>query len=351
MTGLTRLDAGDRVPFICGAFCNGDFFSVEDFAGQTLILLAADGVAADVQGQWLAGVQARAGEIAEAGAAAVMLLSMEAPTMMVHISPPTPGVAIAQPGADISAFGGEGPSVDVLVIDRASRIADIIRSDDPTVALSAAVDAARRLMAPESRRRFSAAPVLIVPNLLSPQVRRQLIEAFESGDHQEGAMASIDADGKPLVKLQQAKKHRRDFVLGNNHALYPPVVAALSERLVPEIKRAYQIDIAHADRILIARYDDTGGYFNRHRDNSAPHVAFRQFAVSLNLNTGEYEGGDLEFPEFDNDHYSPPAGAAVVFSATLLHAARPVLKGRRYVLLTFLHDAHAELRRLQVAAG
>jgi predicted 2-oxoglutarate/Fe(II)-dependent dioxygenase YbiX len=351
MTGLSRLDAGDRVPFIFGAFCTGEFFSVEDFAGQTLILLAAEGSGADVQAEWLGAIQARAGEIAHADAAAVMLLSMNAPTMADHINPPTPGVAIAQPGADLSVFGGDGPSPNVLVIDRASRVAEIIREDEPAKAVSAALEAARRLMAPESRRRFSAAPVLIVPNLLDPTLRRQLIDAFEGGDHQEGAMASIDADGKPLVKLQQAKKRRRDFVLGHDHVLYPSVVAALSERLVPEIKRAYQIDIAHADRILIARYDDTGGYFNRHRDNSAPHVAFRQFAVSLNLNTGEYEGGDLEFPEFDNDHYSPPAGAAVVFSATLLHAARPVLKGSRYVLLTFLHDAQAELRRLQLEAA
>ncbi len=77
-------------------------------------------------------------------------------------------------------------------------------------------------------------------------------------------------------------------------------------------------------------------------------MAFRQFAVSLNLNTGEYEGGDLEFPEFDNDLYSPPAGGAVVFSASLLHAAKPVTRGKRYVLLTFLHDAQAEAHRLTI---
>jgi hypothetical protein len=31
----------------------------------------------------------------------------------------------------------------------------------------------------------------------------------------------------------------------------------------------------------------------------------------------------------------------VVFSCPLLHAAVPVTKGRRYVVLTFLHDAEA----------
>jgi predicted 2-oxoglutarate/Fe(II)-dependent dioxygenase YbiX len=79
-------------------------------------------------------------------------------------------------------------------------------------------------------------------------------------------------------------------------------------------------------------------------------VAFRQFAVSINLNTGDYTGGELEFPEFGPDLYLPPAGAAAVFSASLLHAARPVLTGSRYVLLTFLHDRGAEERRVRASA-
>jgi predicted 2-oxoglutarate/Fe(II)-dependent dioxygenase YbiX len=100
---------------------------------------------------------------------------------------------------------------------------------------------------------------------------------------------------------------------------------------------------------LIARYDDTGGYFKRHRDNALPHTAFREFAISLNLNTDEYEGGELLFPEFSDDRYSPPAGGAVVFSSALLHEAAPVLKGRRYVLLSFLCSAEAQARMTQMA--
>ena len=45
----------------------------------------------------------------------------------------------------------------------------------------------------------------------------------------------------------------------------------------------------------------------------------RRFAVSLNLNTGDYEGGCLRFPEFGPHLYVAPAGGAVVFSCSLLH--------------------------------
>lgn len=65
----------------------------------------------------------------------------------------------------------------------------------------------------------------------------------------------------------------------------------------------------------------------------------------MNLNTGEFEGGDLRFPEFDGAPHRPGCGDAVVFSASLLHEVTPVTAGRRYALLTFLHDARAEASR------
>ncbi len=85
--------------------------------------------------------------------------------------------------------------------------------------------------------------------------------------------------------------------------------------------------------------------FSRHRDNSAPHVAYRQFALSLNLNTGDYDGGELLFPEYSDTRFSPPAGGALVFSASLLHEAAPVTSGSRYVFLTFMHTREAEAKR------
>ena len=74
-------------------------------------------------------------------------------------------------------------------------------------------------------------------------------------------------------------------------------------------------------------------------------VAFRQFALSVNLNA-EYEGGYLLFPEFNDHRYRPGIGGGILFSTSLLHEATPVTRGHRYVLLTFLHDARAEARRV-----
>ena len=67
-----------------------------------------------------------------------------------------------------------------------------------------------------------------------------------------------------------------------------------------------------------------------------PSLKDRRFALTLNLNTEEYEGGELIFPEYGPHKYRPSSGGAVVFSCSLLHEALPVTKGRRFALLTFL---------------
>ena len=189
--------------------------------------------------------------------------------------------------------------------------------------------------------------MLVRQGLFDPDLCRRLMHRFETGEHMDGTIASMDPNGALYNKLDAGKKRRRDLVLDVSEPLQIEVAETLSARLVPLIAKAFHAETAFLDRVVIARYDDTGGYFNRHRDNTSPHLAYRQFALSVNLNTGDYEGGALRFPEFNDVAYNPPAGAGIVFSASLLHEASPILRGSRYVLLTFLHSAAAEARRVQ----
>ena len=102
----------------------------------------------------------------------------------------------------------------------------------------------------------------------------------------------------------------------------------------------------------MACYDaEEGGYFRPHIDNGAPETAHRKFAVTINLNSDEFEGGDLRFPEYGRRTYRAPTGGAVVFSCTLLHEATPVTRGRRYATLPFLYDEDgARIRTANAAA-
>jgi predicted 2-oxoglutarate/Fe(II)-dependent dioxygenase YbiX len=105
------------------------------------------------------------------------------------------------------------------------------------------------------------------------------------------------------------------------------------------VNKAFCYGSFQFDRVLIACYDaERGDYFRRHRDNSTPATAHRRFALTLNLNSDEYDGGELVFPEYGDYRYKPPTGAAVVFSCSLLHEALPVTRGQRFALLSFLRD-------------
>lgn len=87
--------------------------------------------------------------------------------------------------------------------------------------------------------------------------------------------------------------------------------ARFQRRVVPEIRKAYHIVVRHMERQLVGCYDAAdGGHFSAHRDNDSIAALHRQFACSLNLNAGEYEGGDLRFPEFGPQTYRRRRAAA-----------------------------------------
>jgi hypothetical protein len=60
--------------------------------------------------------------------------------------------------------------------------------------------------------------------------------------------------------------------------------------------------------------------------------------MSLNLNTEEFTGGELRFPEFCDQRYRPDT--AMAFSSALLHEALEVEGARRLVLIAFLYGEY-----------
>jgi peroxiredoxin/predicted 2-oxoglutarate/Fe(II)-dependent dioxygenase YbiX len=188
------------------------------------------------------------------------------------------------------------------------------------------------------------APILVVPRIFEPELCRALIQYYEErGGVPSGFMRDID--GKTVHVKDDNYKRRRDEDI-QDEALRKACMVRIHDRLVPEIEKAYAFKATRIERYIVACYEaKDAGYFRMHRDNTTKGTAHRRFAVSLNLNTGEYEGGDLRFPEFGRQTYTPPAGGAVVFSCSLLHEATPVTTGRRFAFLPFLYDdAAARIR-------
>ncbi len=340
--GPATLSAGDRLPFCYGMSGAQRYYSFEEQAGRPSVLILAGETPPSAVAALIEAFAARAADFAARTADICVLAKVGAPGWPTARTPE--GVTLVH-CMDAALFLAAGAPPVVLVADRALTLLARLDGDDPAATLVAA------LTALDGREAGYPAPVLLRPGLLGAELCRRLIARFEAGGHVEGAMASIDAEGGAINRIDAAKKHRRDLTLDPAEPLHDEVLAALAGRLVPEIAKAFQVQVAHVDRVLVARYDDTGGYFRRHRDNSSAHTAYREFALSVNLNAGDYEGGQLLFPEFDDRAHAPPTGAGFVFSASLLHEAAAVTRGARYVLLTFLHSPAAEARRQAALAA
>jgi predicted 2-oxoglutarate/Fe(II)-dependent dioxygenase YbiX len=142
---------------------------------------------------------------------------------------------------------------------------------------------------------------------------------------------------------------RRVDVFLDDRALYDAFRQRLERRVLPEMWRAFRFRAASFEAPRIGCYAaEDAGAFGAHRDNRTPYTAHRRFAMSLNLNTGDYAGGSLRFAEFGPETYEPEAGGAVIFCCDLLHEALPVTAGERMAIFTFFTDAEgaAQERRL-----
>ena len=334
------LSPGDRVPFWTAVDLDRRFHSADGQAGRACVLVIGR------EERLLRAFAAAASGFAACDCDILVMLPFAAiPMLYREGEAATAGLPVRLHRDD--PFAAAGGGVPVLVVDRSGRLAMV--ADAATRAPADLVGAALAVACAAQASPVPRAPVLVLPGLLDAALCRDIVAGFAAAATFESPVSGIGADGRAADRIDHDRKRRRDWLLDPETPLHARVVAALAHRCVPELDRAFQHQVAHGDRIIVARYDSGAGHFRRHRDNAAPAVAFRQFALSVNLNTGAFEGGDLRFPEYDATPLRPGRGEGVVFSASLLHEVTDVTAGCRYALLTFLHDAAAERRRMAPA--
>jgi predicted 2-oxoglutarate/Fe(II)-dependent dioxygenase YbiX len=192
------------------------------------------------------------------------------------------------------------------------------------------------------------APVLLIPRVLDHAFCDGLIAFFEETGGQPSGVARIDGDTANW-KPDPSVKMRRDVYLTEGVWL-DRVREMLVRRVLPEIDRCFSFRVTQHEVLKLIRYDETGGYFRPHRDNETRDTQHRRFAMTLNLNTGDYEGGQLHFPEFGPELYEAERGGAAIFSCSLLHEAMPVTQGKRYALLGFFFGEGQRMENMRYQA-
>ena len=248
--------------------------------------------------------------------------------------------------ADCSAHGTGQPEDGIFLFDPTLRV----MASWPLGKAKEAFDIFPRLGPPEAHAGVpQCAPVLIAPRIFEPAFCQHLIQHY----HEQGSFASgvtREKDGLTTVELDNSVKKRFDCTI-TDETLQQAIMQRIYWRLAPHIEKAFQFKVTRMERYIVSCYDSaTGGYFKAHRDNTTKGTAHRRFAVSINLNAEDYEGGDLMFPEFGTARYRAPTGGAVVFSCSLLHEATPIIKGQRFAFLPFLYDEEgARIREANAA--
>lgn len=245
------------------------------------------------------------------------------------LAPETPGVA--------------PPDRRVMVLDANQRLVaqSVAASPDAVIrTMRDAIDVARSDRPQEQVLFGSAAPVLMLPRVFEPSFCAMLIERWSSGERADGGVASRYGN------VMAADRKRTEDHIVTDEALAKQISDRLAYRIGPELAKVFAWDVPFGfdAHVIISYAAEAQHYFRAHRDNGTPQTADRTFAVSLNLNE-DYGGGELVFPEYGPTRYKPKAGAAAVFSCSLLHEALPVAEGRRFVLTTFFRNTQAQQRR------
>jgi hypothetical protein len=178
-----------------------------------------------------------------------------------------------------------------------------------------------------------AAPVLIVPRVLPVELCEELISRFDDWEPEASPMPA--ANGADL-NVDPERKSRRDVLIGDAD-LEQEVIATIARRVLPEVAKSFHYQATHFERLKLVSYTaESKGHFATHRDSTSPATAHRRFALTINLNAEDYDGGDLVFPEYGDARYRPETGGAIVFSGNHAHAVTPVTRGDRYAIVSFM---------------
>ncbi len=357
-----RLGAGDHVPDLAWLDTRGRHFTLKQsaYAGRVSVILtcpAPIGAGAqreltklrDLDDKWRAlDIQVIAVTPAPAGENAALTAKLNLPFPVLSDASFALGRALVQdPAAKSSSARRKSGACAVAIVDPNRRIEKLIApAGDGRQAIRALNYCEKRAAAGRRIEETGAAetapastgqaPVLILPKAIDRDHCARLVRAFETGQRRDGGVASSEHGSNVAI---EKIKVRQDVALADTGPVAKELFETFRHRLFPEIKKVFQYHVTRAETLRLGCYTaESGGHFVPHRDDTTPYTAHRRFAMSINLNFGEYEGGGLRFPEYGPNLYRADTGAAVVFSCSLLHEVTRITRGRRFVLLGFFYS-------------
>ena len=253
-----------------------------------------------------------------------------------RIAPTVDGLVLCDLSGTVARAYGMTDEDGVIgyLLDANLRVVASVDLSDAEIAAAAVRRAAESLIPDEPREIHSQAPILFIDCVVDSALCERLIETWETGGHVATGVET-SRDGRRRDSIEADAKRRRDHVV-EDRDLLELLTSTVGRRVIPELQKSFSYRATRFEGFKIVAYAAAeSGFFKAHRDNLSPATAHRRFALTVNLN-GDYEGGQLLFPEYGRDCYRPAPGAAAVFSCSHLHEVTPVTRGTRFALLSFM---------------
>jgi predicted 2-oxoglutarate/Fe(II)-dependent dioxygenase YbiX/peroxiredoxin len=334
-----RLERGDPAPWFRAPAVGGRAdYAFDTVAGRHVLMLFFDSASRPEVQKALSAIANSRSLFDDVNASFFGVTSDLSDAESGRIHQQLPGIRFfVDPERKVSRTYGAASRPQWMLLDPTLRVLAMFALDED----EAAIAALRSEL--DARSTDASAPVLMIPNVLPLDLCDQLIAGYETnGGTPSGFMREVE--GKTSLVVDDNHKMRRDWEV-QNQSLRDLIARHVSRHLKVPVKRAFQFEATRMERYIVACYEAGAGHFRPHRDNTTKGTSHRRFAVTINLNGDEFDGGDLRFPEFGQRTYRAPKGGAIVFSCSLLHEATPVTRGKRYAFLPFLYDEAAAAQR------
>lgn len=174
--------------------------------------------------------------------------------------------------------------------------------------------------------------IFTIPNLLSDDDLRKIVENLNSEDF---------VDGK-LTAGWAAKKVKHNTQLGSKVAYGKGIKEQIKKALLDNQKFQSAARPRTIHSILVSRYE-TGMSYGTHVDNA--HMGGQSYlrsdlSFTYFLNApDEYEGGELAIDEGERERaVKLPANSVIVYPSSTLHRVAPVASGVRLVIVGWVQS-------------
>jgi len=195
---------------------------------------------------------------------------------------------------------------------------------------------------------------------IDPQICRDLIENF---DHENAEQADVGMwQGRGALFADEIRRYKEEG-LWDYEADRPKkgVLAKIRETKLNWLEPAHPMNKVLLDYVLetnkkvwhynlskqtpcqLGKYE-VGSFFTWHQDGGYSYmeteVETRKLTAMMMVSApGDFEGGEFEFYVGDSPYVRPPVssqGSILVFDSHIWHRVKPVTKGVRYSLVSFI---------------